>query len=447
MLLSAAMSAAPIDVWKQPIDALDVISARIYGEHGYPHEAWRRLRREAPVHWHQPPGYRPFWAITKHADIIEVSKQPKIFRSAGRFILFPEAQGAGASLEEAPPLRMLVNMDPPEHRDYRRLVAHWFTPRAIGKLEQRLEEITRDIFDELAGDGGWRTCDFVRDVAALQPLRMITEMLGIPQEREQWVLKITNQNFGLEDPDFQLEGDTPEARLAFITEAFQYLDQLMDERRKNPREDLSTVLAQAKLAGRPDDPEGSVPDDPEGSVPVPKFELYSLYFLVMVAGHDTTRNAISSGLRAFLEHPEQLRKLQRDPSLVHTAADEIVRWTTPVNHFSRTATQDYELRGQHIKPGDSVALFYASANRDEDVFPDPDVFRIDRDPNPHLGFGVGEHFCLGSHLARMDLRVFWRQFAERVEEIELDGPLELLHASFVGGPKRMPVRFRMKPRA
>jgi cholest-4-en-3-one 26-monooxygenase len=421
----------PTDVWNRPIDDLDVITARTYGEHGYPHQAWCRLRRESPVHRFAPPGYKPFWAVTRHADIIEVSKQPKLFRSAGRFILFPEAASvSGASLEEAPPLRMLVNMDPPEHRDYRRLVSHWFTPRAVARLEQRLEEITTALFDELAGDGGWRDLDFVRDVAALQPLRMITEMLGIPAEREQWVLRITNQNFGLEDPDFALEGETPEERLAFITEAFAYLDQLMAERRRNPREDLTTVLAQAQLPG---------------DVPVPKFELYSLYFLVMVAGHDTTRNAISGGLRAFLEHPGELEKLRRDPSLVTTAADEIVRWTTPVNHFARTATRDTVLRGQEIRAGDSVALFYASANRDEEVFPDPYVFRIDRDPNPHLGFGVGEHFCLGAHLARMDLRVFFRLFAERVEALETAGPLELLHASFVGGPKRMPVRLRLRP--
>jgi cytochrome P450 len=272
----------------------------------------------------------------------------------------------------------------------------------------------------------------VTDVAARQPLRMITEMLGIPREREEWVLKITNQNFGLEDPEFALEGDTREARLAFITEAFQYLGGLMDERRRSPRDDLTTVLANAKLPG---------------GQPVPVFELFSLYFLVMVAGHDTTRNAISNGLVAFLDHPGELAKLRRDPSLVTTAADEIVRWTTPVNHFSRTATADYTLRGQRIREGDSVALFYASANRDEDVFPDGDVFRIDRDPNPHLGFGVGEHFCLGAHLARLDLRVFWRQLAERLVELEPDGPVELLHASFVGGPKHLPIRFRMKPAA
>ena len=166
----------------------------------------------------------------------------------------------------------------------------------------------------------------------------------------------------------------------------------------------------------------------------------------MVGGHDTTRNSISNGLPAFLEHPGELEKLRRNPAgMITTAADEIVRWTTPVNHFSRTATEDYVLRGQKIKTGDSVALFYASANRDEDVYADPYAFRIDRDPNPHLGFGVGEHFCLGAHLARLDLRVFWRQFAERFESIELAGPVKLLHASFVGGPKSIPVRYKIRP--
>lgn len=415
-----------------PLDELDVITARLYGERGYPHDEWTRLRRESPVHWSKPPGYRPFWAVTKHADIIEVSSQPEKFKSAGRFILFPEAAEAGGpTLEEDPPLRMLVNMDPPEHRDYRKLVSAWFTPRAIARLETRLEEITREVFDDLAKDGSWQECDFVRDVAALQPLRMITEMLGIAREHEQFVLKVTNENFGIEDPEFQREGDTREDRLAFLGEAFTFLSALMEERRKNPTDDLTTVLANATIRGEP----------------APTFELFSLYFLVMVAGHDTTRNAISGGLLALMEHPEELEKLRRNPQLIETGADEIVRWTTPVNHFSRTATVDYTLRGQPIRKGDSVALFYASANRDEEIFPDPFMFRLDRDPNPHLGFGVGEHFCLGAHLARLDLKVFFRQFAERIEAIEFAGPVQRLHASFVGGPKHFPIRFRMKPAA
>ncbi len=408
------------------LDDLDIITAQRYGELGYPHEEWTRLRRESPVHRFQPEGYKPFWAVTKHADIIEVSKQPEVFKSEGRFILFPEMDGApGQSLEENPPLKMLVNMDPPEHRDYRALISHWFTPRAIRRLEERLADITNEIFDELAGRG---EVDFVNEIAVRQPLRMITEMLGIPRDKEGFVLKVTNENFGIEDPEFQREGDTREDRLGFLTEAFTFVTELMEERRRDPREDLTTVFAQATL---------------NGEAP-PVFELLSNYFLVMVAGHDTTRNAISGGLLALLENPAELAKLRADPSLSEIGAEEIVRWSTPVNHFSRTATRDYVLRGQNISAGDSVALFYASANRDEEIFEDPFTFRIDRDPNPHLGFGVGEHFCLGAHLARLDLKVFFRVFAERVKSMEICGPVERLHASFVPGAKRIPVRYEIE---
>ncbi len=243
------------------------------------------------------------------------------------------------------------------------------------------------------------------------------------------MLRVTNENFGIEDPEFQRAGTTRDEALAFLQEAFAYLSEITTDRRAHPRDDLTTVLANTTIGGKP----------------VPDFELFSLYFLIMVAGHDTTRNSISGGLLALLEHPGELERLQRNPALVPLAADEIVRWTTPVNHFSRTATQDYTLHGKKIRAGDSVALFYASANRDEDVFADPFSLRIERQPNPHLGFGIGEHFCLGAHLARLDLQIFFRQFAERVQSIELAGPVERLHASFVGGAKHLPVRYRMKP--
>lgn len=409
----------------QDLDDLDVITADTYTR-GYPHDAWARLRNESPVHRFHPEGYRPFWAVTKAADITEVSRQPDRFRSAGRFILFPDPPGDPEMLENDPPLRMLVNMDPPEHRVHRQLVSSWFTPRAIGRLESRLEEITREVFDEVAASGG--ECDFVSEVAARQPLRMITEMLGIPREREDFVLRITNQNFGLEDPEFALEGESAGEVLAFIGEAFAYFDELLAAKRAHPSDDLSSVLANATIDGEP----------------VPQFELYSLLFLVMVAGHDTTRNAISGGLLAFLDNWDQLERLRAEPGLIGTGVEEIVRWTTPVNHFVRTATQDYELRGTRISAGDSVALFYASANRDEEVFPDPFAFRVDRDPNPHLGFGIGEHFCLGAHLARLDLEVFWRVFAERVASVELTGEPQLLASSFVGGPKHIPVRLAFR---
>lgn len=415
------------------LDELDVITAASYAEHGYPHDAWARLRAEDPVHRFAPEGYRPFWAITTAADITEVSRQPDRFKSAGRFILIPDPPGFDpGAFDDNPPLRMLVNQDPPEHRDFRKLVSSWFTPRAIAQLEARLDDITAVLWDQLAerADGdGWVRADFVRDVAARQPLRMITEILGIPDEREEFVLRITNQNFGLEDPEFMLDGESVQEALAFIGEAFAYFDELLDERRADPRGDLSSVLAAAEIDGEP----------------VPRFELYSLLFLVMVAGHDTTRNAISGGLLALHDHPDQLAALRRDPGLLATGADEIVRWTTPVNHFVRTATADYELHGTQIRAGDHLALFYASANRDEAVFDDPYAFRLDRSPNPHLGFGIGEHYCLGAHLARLDLKVFWRHFVERIEAFELDGPVELLASSFVGGPKHIPIRLKIRP--
>ena len=417
-----------------PLEDLDVIGAAHYASGGYPHPEWTRLRAEAPLRRFHPEGYRPFWAVTKHADIIEISRQPERFKSGGRFILFPELPGVdAAALDENPPLRMLVNQDPPEHRDFRGLVSRWFTPRAVARLEERLVDITDGLFDRLAAsadEDGWVRADFVRDVAARQPLRMVCEILGIPDADEDFVLRITNQNFGLEDPEFALEGETQAERLAFITEAFAYFDRLIADRREHPGDDLSSVLANAEIDG----------------APVGQFELYSLLFLVMVAGHDTTRNGISSGLLALLDHPDQLDALRGDPDLIETGADEIVRWTTPVNHFVRTATEDYELRGVTIRAGEHLALFYASANRDEEVFEDPFAFRLDRDPNPHLGFGIGEHFCLGAHLARLDLKVFWRRFVARVAEIDHDGPVELLASSFVGGPKHIPVRMRIVPR-
>ncbi len=415
------------------LDGLDVITAASYAEHGYPHDAWARLRAEDPVHRFAPEGYRPFWAVTTAADITEVSRQPDRFKSAGRFILIPDPPGfEPGAFDDNPPLRMLVNQDPPEHRDFRKLVSSWFTPRAIAQLEARLDDITAVLWDQLAEGAdadGWVRADFVRDVAARQPLRMITEILGIPDEREEFVLRITNQNFGLEDPEFMLDGESVQEALAFIGEAFAYFDELLDERRADPRHDLSSVLAAAEIDGEP----------------VPRFELYSLLFLVMVAGHDTTRNAISGGLLALHDHPDQLAALRSDPGLLATGADEIVRWTTPVNHFVRTATTDYELHGTQIRAGDHLALFYASANRDEAVFDDPYAFRLDRSPNPHLGFGIGEHYCLGAHLARLDLKVFWRHFIERIEAFELDGPVELLASSFVGGPKHIPIRLKIRP--
>ena len=310
------------------------------------------MRAEDPVHWCEPEGYEPFWAVTKHSDLISVSKNPKDFRSAGRFILFPlppDADGragdAADALRDNPPLRMLVNMDPAGASGLPQAglgLVHAARGGPPGGSDSRRSP--RRSSTSFTPGARWSATS-VTDIAAIQPLRMITEILGIPREQEDFVLRVTNENFGLEDPEFQRgAGRQRKIPLAFIKEAFIYLNEITEERRREPKDDLSTVLALATLDGKP----------------VPPFELFSLYFLVMVAGHDTTRNAISSGLLAFLDHPDQLDKLRGDPEgLIHTTADEIVRWTTPVNHFSRTATRDLELGGKKIREGDSVALFYA----------------------------------------------------------------------------------------
>jgi cytochrome P450 len=414
---------------------LDVISAEEYGTHGYPHAAWARLRREDPVARIEQDGFDPFWAVTKQADIIGVSRQPDVFLNGPRMMMMhnsvrpPEAVRKDPHFR--PMIRTLLNMDNPDHRAYRRLVSSWFTPRAIARLAPRIEQIATGILDDLAAMGREGTVDFVATVAARLPLRVIAEILGVPRQDEGMVLRLSNQGIGAQDPDFRLEGKSArESSRAAIIELFNYFSGLADERRKTPRDDdLATVLATATLNGEP----------------LPPLELLSYFGLIAVAGHETTRNATSGGLAAFLDHPDQWRALQADPAgRVALAAEEIVRWTSPVIQFVRTARRDAELRGRRIRAGDVLVLFYPSANRDEDVFHDGDQFRIDRDPNPHIAFGFGEHLCLGAHLARLELRVIFRQLAERVESLEAAGPREFLTSSFVGGIKRLPVRYRFK---
>jgi cytochrome P450 len=415
--------------------ALDIISAEEYGAHGYPHAAWARLRREDPVARIAQDGFDPFWAITKHADIIAVSRQPDTFLNGPRMMMMhnsvrpPEAVRKDPNFR--PMIRTLLNMDNPDHRAYRKLVSTWFTPRAISRLVPRIEEIARGILDELSAKGLAGTCDFVAAVAARLPLRVIAEILGVPRQDEDMVLRLSNQGIGSQDPDFQLAGKSArESSRAAIVELFNYFSNLAQERRRPPRhDDLATVLATATLNGEP----------------LPPLELLSYFGLIAVAGHETTRNATSGGLAAFLDHPEQWRALQADPAgRVTSAAEEIVRWTSPVIQFVRTAKRDTQVRSRAIRAGDVLVLFYPSANRDEDVFPDGDRFRIDRDPNPHIAFGIGEHLCLGAHLARLELRIIFRQLAERLQSIEAAGAREHVTSSFVGGIKRLPVRYRFR---
>jgi cholest-4-en-3-one 26-monooxygenase len=417
---------AESDPGSPPLTALDVVGPDAYGDSGQPLEAWRRLRRESPIHWFDLPGGVGFWSVTRRADVVWLSKQPTRFINAPRLAIFEE----GAPVEgERTFVRQLLNMDPPDHGEYRKPAASWFTPRSTKRRRPEVERIAKELLDEMAGDGEEREADFVNDYAAPLTLSVLADMLGVPRADWKQMFRWTNQVAGSADPEFSTGEDGGASIENARNELFGYFAELAAERRKDPRDDMVSVLARAEVNG----------------ASMPPLELLSYYFLLVVAGNETTRNAASGGLLALIENAGELEKLRRNPALVEPAVEEIVRWTSPVNQFCRTSTEDVELHGQQIRAGDAFCLFYGSANRDEEVFDEPDRFKVDRRPNPHLGFGIGEHFCLGANLARLELRVIFRDLAERLEEIELAGPVERMRSSFLVGAKRMPIRYRLRP--
>ena len=403
---------------------LDIVNNETYAANGYPHEAWAVLRREAPVYWYERDVKVPFWAITKHEDIRWISRQPERMLNAPRLAVFPEF---APPEEDERVARHLLNMDEPDHGPHRKLAAPQFTPRAVRRMAASVERIAVDLLDELAGGGAEREMDFVTDVAAPLSLAVLADLLGVPRSDWKLMFRWTNAIVGSSDPEYRIDGDPQRSAGAARTALFEYFWSMVEERRKQPADDIISVLANSSLNG----------------APLPPFELLSYYFLLVIAGNETTRNAMSGGLVALIEKPGEFEKLRRDPGLVDHAVEEILRWTTPVIQFCRTATEPFELRGQKIRAGDSMCLFYPSANRDEEVFDDPFEFRVDRNPNRHLAFGIGEHFCLGANLARLELRILFRLLAERLEHAELTGPMERLASSFLGGVKHVPLRYRL----
>jgi cytochrome P450 len=408
-------------------DGLDLIQPAAYGENGPPHESWTALRRESPVHRCDPENYDPFWAITRHADICEISKQPDEFLSAPGIIAMPSdhfddrSEGVGA-------MRTIIEMDPPEHRSYRKVASPYFTPRALGRVDAAVAESARSLVDKLAGTTGEGECDFATDVAAAHPLRILCTILGVPREDEPRILELTNQLFASDDPDLQREGEDREAAMKELgLELYQLFGGIIEDRRANPRDDLASVLANGKVDGELMGP----------------LETFGYYLITFSAGHDTTKNALVTGMKALIEHPEQLAALRANPKLVEPAVEEVVRWATPVNYMKRTVARDLEFGGQQMREGDPLILFYASANRDEAVFENPFEFRVDRQPNRHLGFGIGEHFCLGAHLARRSQRALFGELARRLEHVELIGDPEWITSSFIVGLKHLPIRYRI----
>jgi cholest-4-en-3-one 26-monooxygenase len=408
------------------LDDLDVIGPDTYAADGYPHEAWQRLRRESPIHWFDLPGGVGFWAVTRRADLVWISKQPRRFINGPRLAIFEQG---GPVQGERRFVRQLLNMDPPDHAEYRKGASAWFTPRAIKRRRPEVERISRELLDQMAGDGEMREGDFVADFAAPLTLSVLADMLGVPREDWKMMFRWTNQIAGAADPEFQAEAAAYGGMEQTRNDLFAYFAKLAKDRLAEPRDDIVSVLAHSKIGGEP----------------MPPLELLSYFLLLVVAGNETTRNAASGGLLALIENPDEMRKLRDDPGLVDSAVEEIVRWTSPVNQFCRTAVEDFELHGKKIRAGDAFCLFYASANRDEEVFEEPHRFSIERRPNPHVGFGIGEHFCLGANLARLELRVIFRDLASRMEHVELAGPVERMRSSFLGGVKRMPIRFRLRP--
>lgn len=405
------------------LDNLDIVSNETFARDGYPHEAWALLRREAPVFRYERNVKLPFWAITKHEDIVKLSRLPKENLNAPRLAVFPEFS---PPTEDEREIRHLLVMDAPDHPVYRKLTSAHFTPRSVRRLEASIEQITKETIDGIANGGEVHELDFVTEVSAPVPLAVLADLLGVPREDWKLMFAWTNAIVGSDDPEYQEGGGSQSTAEQARIQLFEYFWKMAEERRKKPRDDIASVLANAKVDGES----------------LPPRELLSYFFLLVVAGNETTRNAMSGGLLALIQNPDQLDKLRKDPSLVDTAVEEVLRWTTPVIQFCRTATRDFELRGQKICAGDSMCLFYPSANRDEEVFDRPFEFRVDRQPNRHLAFGIGGHFCLGANLARLELRVLFRQIAERLIEIELSEPVERLRSSFLGGVKHMQIRSR-----
>ena len=410
----------------------DLINASAYGQNGVPHELWTHLRKESPVYWYAQRGHTPFWAITKHEDIMEISSQPDIFSNeAGGIIVLNEAQiqsfiegGSGSPLAQ---MKTIITMDPPEHRSYRKVASGYFTPRGVTNLDEIVKSSAAAIFDELPDKG---EVDFIETIAQKHPLRVLATILGIDEEQEERLLVITQELFGSEDPDMQRQGEDREAaRKELGMEFYTLFDEIIKDRRACPRDDLATMLANAELSD---------------GCPLGQLETLGYYLIVFTAGHDTTRNALSGAISAFLDHPDQFERLRQDPSLSKSAVDEIVRWTTPVNYMKRQAVQDYELRGQKIKAGEELALFYCSANRDEDVFEDPFTFDIGRSPNRHLGFGWAEHYCLGAHLAKASMKALTEEMVRRIEWMEPNGERTFISSNFVVGLKTLPAKYKLK---
>jgi cholest-4-en-3-one 26-monooxygenase len=409
------MSQTEIDISEVGFDDIDLLDSKAFAE-GVPHQWFAFLRANAPVWWHEEKDGPGFWAVTSHADATTVNRDYEHFSSARRATFLWELGEDDLAQQQM----LMLNMDPPLHTRYRRLVNKGFTPRMINQLHDRINAAADDIIDSVIETG---TADFVTDIAAELPLVVIAELLGVPNEDRHRMFNWSNRMIGSEDPEYQTGDDVPQQA---AMELYAYASELFATKRSDPHEDLMSVLTGVEVEGEK----------------LNSIELELFFLLLTVAGNETTRNLISGGMAAFFEHPDQWQLLRNDRSLLPSAVEEMLRFVSPVMNFRRQTTSAFDLGGQHIEEDQKVVFFHISANRDEAVFSNPQTFDITRDPNPHLAFGAGgPHFCLGANLARMEIRVMFEHVLDRLPDLQLDGEVERLQSAFINGTKHIPVAF------
>ena len=393
------------------------------------HDIFTSMRKEDPVSWVEPDQFRPFWAITKHEDIIEIEKQNELFINDPRTTLMDiptedaikEFTGGSHLL-----VRSLVHMDNPDHQLYRSLTQKWFAPPNLESLKKDIRNIAKEYVNKMVDHGN--ECDFAKDVAIFYPLIVIMSILGVPKEDEPRMLRLTQELFGGRDEDMIRDESETSSESNTITDFFEYFNALTEDRRKNPTNDVSSVIANAKI----------------NNEQLGHLEAMSYYIIIATAGHDTTSSSTAGGILALIENPDQLLKLKNNPSLMTSAVEETIRWVTPVKNFFRTATQNYDLKDREIKKDDSILLCYPSGNRDEEIFADPFKFKVDRSPNRHLAFGHGAHLCLGKYLAKIEMEIFYEELFKKIDNIQLNGEPEWVKASFVSGLKSLPIKYTLQ---
>ncbi len=397
------------------LDPVDLADSRTFVPK-VPHEWLTYLRQNDPVHWIDEPGGSGYWAVTKYEDCVTVNRDFERFSSARKGTM-PFELGEDEIAQQS---LMMLNMDPPLHTRYRRLVNKGFTPRMVRDLEESIHRATDNIIDQVIEKG---EADFVTDISAELPLQVIAELLGVPQEDRHKMFDWSNRMVGNEDPEYQLGA---EIALGAAMELYAYASELFGQKRINPHEDLMSVLTTVEVEGER----------------LSEMELELFFLLLTVAGNETTRNLISGAMHTFFQFPDQWERLRQDRSLLPTAIEEMLRYVSPVMNFARTAMCDLELSGTAIKEGDKVVFYHASGNRDEAIFENPETFDVGRDPNPHIAFGGGgPHFCLGANLARMEIRVMFEHLLDRVPDIHQDGDVQRLQSMFINGVKHLPVAF------